>query len=278
MRQTTHDFLQSVQDQVLTGTSVEMDVMVKANFIMLSELLKQFKQQQQDLFKLQRQVEKLQRNDTLFYATNPDEDAVSCKEEEETLPMTIEDHGEEYLPPPTQENCEDKSSNFWHLANCPETLSQYLDAAKGFDPELTLASTQRGEDLLIYKGFSYHKKGPKKPSVLEDGRGIIKWRCSKHHKRDNCRGQLATTSDGLCVLRESVTKHNHGSDESDINGVLLRERIKEMVTNHPTMKTMDILASAELLFPSSSTKKLREDRSLHRFIQRIKAKQTTLVP
>lgn len=272
MRDTTNDFLQSVQDQIFSGTSVEVDVMVKANFLMLSELMKQFKQQQQELIKLQRQVERLQGS-----SIDDDEAIAEFKEEAEDQLTPNFKEFEKPVSPVEFGNLEDKSATFWSRTSNPDSLSQYLDTAKGMDPELTLTTTQRGEDLLIYQGFSYRKK-VHGHTVLEDGRGIVKWRCSKQHKKDNCRGQVATTLDGLCVLRDSVTKHNHRSDQSGINGVLLRERIREIVTNHPTMKTMDILASAELLLPPSSTSsnRLRDDRSLHRFIQRIKAKQSSV--
>ena len=61
---------------------------------------------------------------------------------------------------------------------------------------------------------------------------------------------------------------------------LIRERIREIATNHPTMKTIEILKNAEMLITESSggganntSSRLRDDRSLHRYIQRIRAKQ-----
>ena len=144
------------------------------------------------------------------------------------------------------------------------------------DTEFNITKTQRKEEsLLVYKGQKFRKLR------LADhdhhgGHGIVVWRCAKHHLKDNpCRAKVATTSDGLFLLLDSYTSHNHAPNFSSCEAVLLRERIKTIVLNHPNMKTNEILASADMLDDAtaqSASKKLKEDKSLHRYVQRIRAK------
>ena len=52
--------------------------------------------------------------------------------------------------------------------------------------------------------------------------------------------------------------------------MVLRERIKTIVLNHPNMKTTEILTLAAML--DGNSKRLKDDKSLHRYVQRIRAK------
>ncbi len=149
-----------------------------------------------------------------------------------------------------------ETSNFW---------KQPCNSDK-VDTNIFIATTQRGEDQLIYEGHSYRKKTR---LDIQDKR-VLKWRCSKQA----CRSKIATSEDGICVFLDSLTRHNHSPNHSGTSGLLLRERIREITLNHPTMKTADILASAEMLSASGkSSHSLRNDKSLLRYVQRLKAKQ-----
>ena len=83
------------------------------------------------------------------------------------------------------------------------------------------------------------------------------------------------------MLKDSLCyTHSHLPDFKSTKKQLIRERIREIATNHPTMKTIEILKNAEMLITESSgggesitSSRLRDDRSLHRYIQRIRAKQ-----
>ena len=167
-------------------------------------------------------------------------------------------------------------AEFWNKVNDPETLRQFIDSGR-VDTGFTITDTQRGEDLLIYQGFSYRKKS-QKPTILDNASANVlwKWRCTKHAtKRDNCcRAQIATI-DNLFVLKDSLChNHSHLPDHKSTRKQLIRERIREITANHPTMKTIEILKNAEMLMePDNSKSRLRDDRSLHRYIQRIRAKQ-----
>ena len=138
--------------------------------------------------------------------------------------------------------------------------------------------------LFTVKLFYLCRKKSPKPIFLDENAtsGLWKWRCSKHAtKKDNCcRAQIATI-DNLFVLKDSLCyTHSHLPDFKSTKKQLIRERIREIATNHPTMKTIEILKNAEMLITESSggggnntSSRLRDDRSLHRYIQRIRAKQ-----
>jgi hypothetical protein len=165
----------------------------------------------------------------------------------------------------------DDTTEFWQNAHDPFAIEAYLNSNR-LDSNLTMATTQRGEDQLIFRGHIFKKK-VYSPTTLKDGRGIFKWRCSKYyHRLQSCRGQVATTMDGLCVLLASQTEHNHPPDPEGVKTILFRERLKEIALNHPDMKTSEILASAEMLAEGRTNLGLK-DESLHRYIQRIRAKK-----
>ena len=48
----------------------------------------------------------------------------------------------------------ESTTEFWNQVNSPETLRRYIDSDR-VDTDFTITDTQRGEDLLIYQGFSY---------------------------------------------------------------------------------------------------------------------------
>ena len=164
-------------------------------------------------------------------------------------------------------------NGFWNNVNNPILLTNYLDSAK-VDTNLTITTSQRNEDQLIYSNHIFAKKSYT-PSILDDGRGIFKWRCVNHGKKPGpCKGQVATTIDGLYVLLDSVTEHNHLADTNKVHGILYRQRLKTIAINHPNMKTSEILASAEMLAGNSDRNVIKDEKSLHRFIQRVRAKNS----
>ena len=176
--------------------------------------------------------------------------------------------------PPSSAELEEfpSCSGFW------KDISQGLDCIDKYmgrvDTEFIITKTQRKEEsLLVYKGQKFRKL---RFSDHDHGHGIVKWRCANHHLKENpCRAKVATTNDGLFLLLDSYTKHNHAPNFSSCDSILLKERIKTIVLNHPNMKTNDILTSADMLDYASAqsvSKKLKDDKSLHRYVQRIRAK------
>ena len=168
-------------------------------------------------------------------------------------------------------------NGFWNNVNNPILLTNYLDSGR-VDTNLTITTSQRNEDQLIYSNHIFAKKSYT-PSILDDGRGIFKWRCVLHAGKKPvgpCKGQVATTIDGLCVLLDSVTEHNHLPDITKIQGILYRQRLKTIALNHPHMKTSEILSSAEMLLAGSNNHRnvIKDEKSLHRFIQRVRAKNS----
>ena len=144
------------------------------------------------------------------------------------------------------------------------------------DTEFKITKTQRKEEsLLVYKGHTFRKV--RQSYVVQDVEsGLIHWRCAKHHLKDNpCRSKVATSGDGLYLLLDSYTNHNHSANFSSCAAILLRERIKTITLNHPNLKTHEILASADMLDANSGSKKLKDDKSLHRYVQRLKIKMRT---
>ena len=168
-------------------------------------------------------------------------------------------------------------NGFWNNVNNPILLTNYLESGR-VDTNLTITTSQRNEDQLIYSNYIFAKKSYT-PSILDDGRGIFKWRCVNHAAGKKpagpCKGQVATTIDGLCVLLDSVTEHNHLPDNNKVQGILYRQRLKTIAINHPNMKTSEILASAEMLADNTNHRNvIKDEKSLHRFIQRVRAKNS----
>ena len=172
----------------------------------------------------------------------------------------------------------ENSSEFWRSVGSQNALAKFLNSER-LDFNVTMTTTQRGEEQLIFKDHTYKKK-VYQPTVLKDGRGIVKWRCTKYYQKSNCcKGQVATTLDGLSALIDSETEHNHPSDPQAVKILMFRERIKEIALNHPDMKTTEILASAEMLGGDKLGGQDSQEslglkcESLLRFIQRLRAKQ-----
>ena len=136
---------------------------------------------------------------------------------------------------------------------------------------VTLTSSQRSEDLLIYKDFIYSKKSYQ-PTMCSENQGIFKWRCVNHNKANKCKAQAATSLEGL-LLKDSINVgHNHEPDRRKKNGILLKERLRTLAQEHPEMKTVDIIASCNMLLNNEGNEGLKDDKSLHRFIQRQRSR------
>ena len=98
--------------------------------------------------------------------------------------------------------------------------------------------------VFTVKLFYLCRKKSPKPIFLDENAtsGLWKWRCSKHAtKKDNCcRAQIATI-DNLFVLKDSLCyTHSHLPDFKSTKKQLIRERIREIATNHPTMKPIEL--------------------------------------
>lgn len=160
--------------------------------------------------------------------------------------------------------------NFWSdIVNNPIHLEDSL--TNGKMETVTLTSSQRSEDLLIYKDFIYSKKSYQ-PTMCSENQGIFKWRCVNHNKANKCKAQAATSLEGL-LLKDSITiGHNHEPDRRKKNGILLKERLRTLAQEHPEMKTVDIIASCNMLLNNEGNEGLKDDKSLHRFIQRQRSR------
>ena len=159
--------------------------------------------------------------------------------------------------------------NFWSDINNPIYLQAYLDSGKMETADLT--SSQRGEQQLIYKDFIYSKKSYQ-PTMCSENQGIFKWRCVNHNKANKCKAQAATSLDGLLLKDSVIIGHNHEPDFRKKNGILLKERLRTLAQEHPEMKTVDIIASCNMLLNNEGNEGLKDDKSLHRFIQRQRSR------
>ena len=165
-----------------------------------------------------------------------------------------------------------KPQDFWKSVNDLKFLEDVLKSNQlELDNEFSMSTSQRGEEILIYKGFTYRKKSLA-PTITASGNGVNKWRCSKYHRKDRyCKGQVATNLNNLCVLKDSFTSHNHSADEASINHALLLERIRTIASNHPNKSTIEILSLSEMLIKDSPN--LRDNRTFQRYVQRLRAKR-----
>ena len=161
--------------------------------------------------------------------------------------------------------------NFWSdIVNNPAHLQAYLNSGK-METDLTLTVSQRGEDQLIYKEFVYSKKSYQ-PTMCSENQGIFKWRCVNHNKANKCKAQAATSLEGLLLKDSIIIGHNHEPDRRKTNGILMRERLRTLAQEHPEMKTADIIASCNMLLNNEGHEGLKDDKSLHRFIQRQRSR------
>ena len=162
--------------------------------------------------------------------------------------------------------------NFWSdIVNNSVLLQAYLDSAKM--ETVTLTTSQRGEDQLIFEDFIYSKKSYQ-PTMCSENQGIFKWRCVNHNKANKCKAQAVTSLEGL-LLKDSIKEsigHNHEPDRRKKNGILLKERLRTLAQEHPEMKTVDIIASCNMLLNNEGNEGLKDDKSLHRFIQRQRSR------
>lgn len=163
------------------------------------------------------------------------------------------------------DNPEDK--NFWDMLADPRVMDKALDT-ENVDYNVTMAQTTRGQEQLVYEGFTY-----KKYSYQDKQERVVKWKCSNYYaKKGKCPAKIATTPDGCCVLLDSKMDHNHEPDQSAIKIIMFRDRVKEMAVNHPDMKASEILANVEMLMDNPGPLGLK-DESLMRYVQRVRSKQ-----
>lgn len=140
-------------------------------------------------------------------------------------------------------------------------------SSDNLDFNIVITRTTRGHDQLLYEGYTYLK-------TTQQPRGdIARWKCTSYYKtKTNCTAKLFTTMDGLCVLLDSKTEHNHPPpDEKKLKIILFREQVKQIANNHPEMKPTEILTNARMLLDTPMSLGLK-DESIMRYIQRVKSK------
>ena len=155
-----------------------------------------------------------------------------------------------------------------------------VESNSNLDFDVTLTRTTRGQEQLVYKGHTYLRlygyRGP-----AQDGAGqVTSWKCTSYYQsKSGCRAKLRTSMDGACVLLDSVRlEHNHPPvGERRLKGLLFREHVKKMASNHPEMRPADILANARVLYrqeedQEEGMKLGLKDESLVRLIQRVRSK------
>ena len=186
-------------------------------------------------------------------------EAKICIEEEE-LPAACNDS-----------NGSDSGENHDQLLKDQDQVDSSLGSV---DTDFSITKTQRKEDsLLLYKGYTFRRLTTfSSSSEADDGRRLLaRWRCANNHFKTNpCHSQAVTTIDNTLLLLDFYTDHNHDPNFSKCHRTVLRERIKTIVLNHPNMKTAEILTLAAML--DGNSKRLKDDKSLHRYVQRIRAK------
>ncbi len=150
----------------------------------------------------------------------------------------------------------------------PTQSTKLNRSQENLDFNLTVTRTTRGHEQLLYEGYTYLKL-THQPSLGDTTR----WKCTSYYAtKTGCRARLHTTLDGLCVLIDSKTDHNHPPpDEKQLKIILFREQVKQIANNHPEMRPTEILSNARMLLDTSSSLGLK-DESIMRYIQRIKSR------
>ena len=148
------------------------------------------------------------------------------------------------------------------------TTSEPDRSAENLDFNITITKSTRGHDQLVYEGYTYLKLTHQPVSG-----DVAKWKCTSYYStKTNCKAKLNTTLDGLCILLDSKTEHNHPPpDDAQLQIIMFREQVKQIANNHPDMKPSEILASAQMLLGTPTSLGIK-DESIMRYIQRIKSK------
>jgi hypothetical protein len=136
------------------------------------------------------------------------------------------------------------------------------------DFNITITKTTRGQDQLVYEGYTYLKL------FHQPANGdIAKWKCSSYYSgKTHCRAKISTTLDASCILLDSKTDHNHAPpEEKHLQIIMFREQVKQIANNHPDMKPAEILSSARMLLDTPTSLGIK-DGSITRYIQRIRMK------
>ena len=138
---------------------------------------------------------------------------------------------------------------------------------ENLDFNLTVTRTTRGHDQLVYDNYTYLK------TTHQPQGDIARWKCTSYYAtKTGCRAKLHTTMNGMCVLLDSITEHNHPPpDEKQLKIILFREQVKQIANNHPEMKPTEILTNARMLLDTPTSLGLK-DESIMRYIQRVRSK------
>ena len=156
----------------------------------------------------------------------------------------------------------------------PSQQQQQTNDQENLDFNLTITKTTRGQEQLLYEGYTYLKLPHQHHG---SGNDVVRWKCTSYYAaKSGCRARLHTTLDGLCVLLDSKTEeHNHSPPgERRLKTILFREQVRQLARNHPDMRPQEILTNARMLQEGDEEDQRLglKDESLLRYIQRVRCK------
>lgn len=123
--------------------------------------------------------------------------------------------------------------------------------------------SKRGKNLLVSKGFVYHKHSSKKENTY--------WICSR---KPECKTRATSRGDPPHIIREGT--HDHAPDQDEVVARTLLNDIKEVSTQHPEMPPLQITSNRLQNIPAVVLAKLPNEMAVRRTINRVR--QANLPP
>ena len=146
----------------------------------------------------------------------------------------------------------------------PRKRKTYNMDAENLDFNVTFVKTQMQRDQLIHGTYTYNLV-----DFIPPRDDVTNWKCSLKQKR-RCHGRVVTALNNTCILRDTMKAHNHRpKTEEKVLIIRFKNEVKQIVRNHPDMKTSEIIASAKMLLGSDMPQGLK-DCTLSRMIQRCR--------
>ena len=129
-------------------------------------------------------------------------------------------------------------------------------------PNMEVAMTSKGGDLLLFQGYSYTRK---KTSI-----GYIRWQCTSQ-REEGCRGSL-TTDDTPIGNPRSFKLHNHPASDARVDAMRCRSELRGTARNNRFTGTAPMLAQALQNLSPEARLAMGTVETVKRDIQRQKAK------